>query len=80
MKTFLGFRIHNGEPELPTKLRAYTGTLLYKESTTEGRNNFTDHEIEKWYGVSFKLKWFLGFWLFGETSWPAETGPIPYRK
>lgn len=80
MKTFLGFRLHRGEPKNPTKLRAYTGSLMNKASTTEGRNNYTDHELARWYGVSFKLKWFAGFWLFGETSWPAENGPIPYQK
>ncbi len=77
MKTFLGMRIHRGEPENPTKLRSYTGTLMMKGSQTEGRNNYTDHRIARWYGVSFKLNWFIGFWIFGDTTWPSEDGPIP---
>lgn len=77
--SFLGLRIHRCEPDNPTKIRAYTGTLLTKDSVTEGRNNYADHEIAHWYGVSFKLKWFLGFWVFGETAYPSEQGPIPYR-
>lgn len=76
--SFMGFRLHRGEPENPTKLRAYTGSLLMKTGN-EGRNNYTDHEIARWYGVSFNLKWFVGFWLFGKTSWTSENGPIPYR-
>lgn len=79
MKSFLGLRIHNGEPDNPTKVRAYTGTLLSKGSSTEGRNDYADHEIARWYGLSFKLKWFIGFWVFGKTAYPSENGPIPYR-
>jgi hypothetical protein len=71
-------RLHRGEPENPTKLRGYTGTLMNKASKTEGRNNYTDHRIARWYGVSFKLKWFVGLWLLGETTYPTEQGPLPY--
>ena len=77
MSGFLGFRFHKGEPARPTKVRAYTGSLLNSESRTEGLNNFADHEIARWYGVSFKLSWFLGFWRFGETSYPTEQGRLP---
>lgn len=75
--------MHWGEPEMPTKLRAYTSSLLKKDPTPEssgfGLNNFTDHEIGNWYGFSYKLKFFLGVWVFSKTSYPTEEGPIPYR-
>jgi len=78
VKTFLGFRIHCGDPDNPTKLRSYTGSLLMKDNTVDnGLNNYTDHAIARWYGVSFKLNWFFGFWLFGTTSYAKERGPIP---
>lgn len=77
MSGFLGFRLHKGEPSRPTKLRAYTGSLLNKASKTEGLNNYADHQVARWYGVSFRLSWFLGIWCFGETSYPSEQGPLP---
>ena len=77
MRTFLGLRLHRGEPVNPTKLRAYTGTLLSKVNKTEGLNDYVDHRIARWYGVSFRLKWFFGFWLLGETTYPRERGPVP---
>lgn len=77
MKSFLGFRLHKGAPDLPTKLKSYTSTMLTKASKTEGRNNYTDHQIATWYGISFKLKWFAGIWVFGQTTWPSEDGPVP---
>lgn len=81
LATFLGFRLHRGEPDLPTKLRAYTGSLLTKDGTSRiARNNYSDHQLARWYGVSFKLRWFAGLWVFGETSYPAENGPIPGER
>lgn len=78
MRTLLGMRFHNGEPENPTKLRAYTGTLMSKVSKTEGTNHYTDHRIARWYGISFKLKWFIGFCFLGETTYLTEQGPLPH--
>lgn len=81
MSTFLGFRLHKGEPDIPTKLRAYTSSLLSKVGKDgDCRNNYTDHVIAKWYGVSFRLSWFFGIWVFGKTSYPTEIGPIPTRE
>lgn len=78
MRTFLGLRIHRGTPENPTRLRAYTSSLLMKDyPREEGLNYYTDHTIARWYGLSFKLRWFAGIWLLGETSYPTERGPIP---
>lgn len=77
MNSFLGLRIHKGPPDSPAKLRFYTSTLLSRDSTTEGRNSYTDHQIASWYGLSFKLKWFIGLWVFGKTSWPSEDGQVP---
>lgn len=78
---FMGFRLYCGEPSLPTKVRAYTGSLLRKDADADGVrmgiNNYTDHAVAKWYGISFGLHWFFGFWIFGETTWPSEEGPIP---
>lgn len=84
MTSFMGFQIHKGEPDLPTKLRAYKGSLLRKDADASGvrmgRNNYTDHAIAKWYGVSFRLRWFVGLWLFAETTDAHEDGPIPNKQ
>lgn len=81
MRSVLGFRLHKGIPDLPTKLRAYTSSMLLKDDGGDGErhgiNNYTDHNIAKWYGISFKLRWFIGVWVFGDTSYPSEQGPIP---
>ena len=78
MKSFLGLRLHRGEPHFPTKLRAYTGSLLSKKGDEgDGLNSYVDHRIARWYGLSFRLRWFSGIWLFGETAYPQERGPIP---
>lgn len=76
-RPIFGFRLHKGEPENPTRVRAYTGSLLMKDLGPEGINNYTDHAIARWYGISFRLKWFLGLWLLGDTTYPRERGPIP---
>lgn len=76
-RTFLGFRLHRGEPDRPTKLRAYTGSMLLRDAGPDGLNNYADHAIARWYGVSFRLRWFMGFWLLGKTTYPTERGPIP---
>lgn len=81
MRTILGFRLHRGTPDLPTKLRAYTSSMLQKDGEDGveriGINNYADHSIARWYGISFKLRWFLGLWVFGDTCYPSERGPIP---
>jgi len=77
MSHFLGFRVHVGEPENPTKLRGYTGSLFSKAGEDETRNNYTDHQIARWYGISFRLRWFVGLWVFGWTAYPSEVGPVP---
>lgn len=77
---FLGFKIHKGEPEFSFKLRSYRGTLLNKKSETEGRNRYEDHDIARWYGVSFGLRWFFGIWIFGDSYSSHEDGPIPTRR
>lgn len=79
MKPFLGFQIHHGEPELRTKLRSYKSSLLSVDRTPGSvhRNNYTDHALARWYGISFRLRWFAGIWIFGETTHPTEIGPLP---
>lgn len=74
-----GVRIHWGEPHFRTKLRAYTGSLRGQKQSddTAWSNCFTDHEIARWYGVSFRLAGFFGWQRFGETTWPRESGPLP---
>ena len=81
-KSFMGLRIHRGEPEFSSKLRSYRNGLLTKNDTEPrvGRNNYTDHQIDRWYGVSFRLRWFAGVWIFGATTDAHEDGPIPFVK
>lgn len=69
-------RLHWGQPQNPTKLRAYTGALCAKEGDNH-LLSFTDHHIARWYGVSFGVRGFIGLQTFSETLYPREHGPIP---
>lgn len=81
MKPFpllFGAVLHWGEPYNPTKIRAYTGATGRKDlDPNEWFLRFTDHQIVRWYGISFKLAGFFGWQRFGETTYPSERGPIP---
>lgn len=81
-KSFMGLRFHRGEPEFPSKLRSYRNSLLTKSTVEprEGINNYTDHQIDRWYGVSFRLRWFAGIWIFGGTTDAHERGPVPSAR
>ena len=76
MITLFGFQLHWGEPRHPTKIRAYTGAMSTREPGLWSLR-FTDHEIVRWYGVSFKLAGFFGWQRFGETNYPSENGSLP---
>lgn len=75
--SLFGIRLHWGEPHHRTKVRAYTGSISSKVVGVRS-NIFTDHEITHWYGLSFGLAGFFGWQRFGETSYPRESGPLPY--
>lgn len=77
-RTLFGIRLHWGEPQFRTKIRAYTGACRSTASDGPWSIQFTDHDIAKWYGVSFRLAGFFGWQRFGETTHPRETGPLPY--
>lgn len=77
--TFLGVRIHWGEPHYRSSLRAYTGSIKSKKQD-QWINIFTDHEIVRWYGLSIKLVGFIGLQIFGHTTHPREPGPLPFAE
>ena len=77
--TLFGACLHWGEPQFRTKVRAYTGSISSRVPD-QWSNCFTDHEIVRWYGVSFRLVGFFGWQRFGATSWPRESGPLPYSE
>lgn len=60
---------HWGEPKNTAALRSTRDTqMLRKDGTPITDNSFVSHSIARWYGISFRRRWFIGFWLFGETS------------
>lgn len=76
---FLGLSIHFGSPALPTKLRRYRGTILSKSGLISGNcHSYADHQLRKWYGISFGLSWAFGVCVFGESSEVREFGARPY--
>lgn len=72
-------RLHWGAPNNPTKLRAWTGSIVPKRGVVYD-NRFTDHELDRWYGVSFGNSCFVGIMIFAETEWKSEGGPLPYSS
>lgn len=69
-----GLRLHWGDPNLPTQIRAYSGSLLNKE-----RERSTDslvlHPVVQWWGVSHQSNWWFGFMRFSkriDTSTPSQ--------
>jgi hypothetical protein len=76
---FFGLLLHWGEPQHLTKIRSFTGAIAPKNRADKRcwDLRFTDHHIVRWYGFSFRQRFFFGWHSFGATTNEYEIGPIP---
>lgn len=59
-----GLLLHWGSPKHPTEIRAHTGLRLKSGPQSD---QFTTHQVGRWYGISYQHNWFCGFCLFSES-------------
>jgi hypothetical protein len=86
MLALFGLKLHWGDPKHPTELRSWTGALGSNDRPWQ--HCYVSHEIGRWFGLSHKRNWFVGFFLTERTDeyrtaerprfgWGAEIGERP---
>ncbi|MCP1550649.1 MULTISPECIES: hypothetical protein [Methylorubrum] len=86
MDLLFGLRLHWGDPNRPTEIRAWTTAFSRKDSPW--RHDYITHQVCRWYGLSRKRDWFCGFCRLGKTEmysspekprvgWPSEMSDRP---
>lgn len=70
---YLGFGwcIHWGDPRNPVEIVAHVNRYSYRpigELASVDRETRVEHRVRRWYGVSWKRRLMLAFFLFGSTT------------
>lgn len=88
MDLLFGLRLHWGDPNRPTEIRAWTGAIGGGLKDAPWTHDFVTHQVGRWYGLSRKRDWFCGFCRLGKTEmyssrekprvgWPSEMSDRP---